>query len=85
MLDLVRKQLKLRLASSESTAAFPAALAEYAQAQRRALGAARNALLAMRESSEIGDDAFHELENDLDAMEVRDPLRAANVDDTGRA
>ena len=34
----------------------------------------------MRESDEIGDDAFHALENDLDWMEVSDPFRAANAD-----
>jgi len=31
----------------------------------------------------LGDDAFHALENDLDWMEVSDPLRAANADATG--
>jgi monovalent cation/hydrogen antiporter len=35
----------------------------------------------MRSSGEIGDDAFHTLENDLDWMEVSDPLRAANADE----
>ena len=39
-------------------------------------------LLAMRDSGDIGDDAFHTLENDLDWMEVSDPLRAANADAT---
>ena len=29
---------------------------------------------------DIGDDAFHKLENDLDWMEVSDPLRAANAE-----
>ena len=40
-------------------------------------------LLAMRDSGDIGDDAFHTLENELDWMEVSDPLRAANADDVG--
>jgi CPA1 family monovalent cation:H+ antiporter len=39
-------------------------------------------LLAMRDNGDIGDDAFHTLENDLDWMEVSDPLRAANADAT---
>ena len=43
-----------------------------------ALHAARSALLAMRDQGEIGDDAFHALENDLDWMEVSDSLQAAS-------
>jgi hypothetical protein len=42
---------------------------------------ARRTLLAIRDSGEIGDDAFHTLENELDWMEASDPLRAANADD----
>jgi monovalent cation/hydrogen antiporter len=34
--------------------------------RRRALAAARNAILNMRESEEIGDDAFHQVEEELD-------------------
>jgi CPA1 family monovalent cation:H+ antiporter len=82
---LVRKQFKVRLASRLGQASAPGKLEEYAQAHREALRAARQALLAMRESGEIGDDAFHALENDLDAMEVADPLRSANADETSRA
>ena len=36
----------------------------------RAVGAARRALLAMRASGEIGDDAFHRLEEELDRIEL---------------
>ena len=32
---------------------------------------------------DAGYDAFHTLENDLDWLEVSDPLRAANADATG--
>ena len=38
----------------------------------------------MRDGGEIGDDAFHTLENELDWMEVSDPLRGANADETRR-
>lgn len=38
--------------------------------RRRAIGAARNALLALRNSEEIGDDAFHQLEEELDRAEL---------------
>lgn len=43
---------------------------------------ARRLLLEMRAAGDIDDDAFHALENDLDWMEVSDPLRAANADAT---
>ncbi|MBV9562426.1 MAG: sodium:proton antiporter [Bradyrhizobium sp.] len=38
--------------------------------RRRAIGAARRAILALRESEEIGDDAFHQLEEELDRAEL---------------
>jgi monovalent cation/hydrogen antiporter len=38
--------------------------------RRRAIAAARRALLNMRESEEIGDDAFHEIEEELDRAEL---------------
>ena len=34
--------------------------------------AARQAVLAMRDSDEIGDDAFHEIEEELDWLEMAD-------------
>jgi monovalent cation/hydrogen antiporter len=81
--DLVRKELKIRLGqvlrSEGPHASFGA---DYETAICSALHAARQALLAMRDSGDIGDDAFHTLENDLDWMEVSDPLRAANADAT---
>ena len=51
-------------------------------AYRAALRSARGALLALRNAGDIGDDAFHTLENDLDWLEASDPLRAANADET---
>jgi CPA1 family monovalent cation:H+ antiporter len=82
--DLVRQQLKIRLGQPQRGDGAHASFgAEYETVYRAALRAARQSLLAMRDSSEIGDDAFHTLENDLDWMEVSDPLRAANADATG--
>lgn len=49
-------------------------------AMRESLRAARAALIQLRASGEIGDDAFHSIENELDWMEVADPLRSANAD-----
>jgi CPA1 family monovalent cation:H+ antiporter len=34
----------------------------------------------LRDNGDIGDDAFPTLENELDWLEVSDPLRAANAD-----
>jgi len=38
--------------------------------RRRALAAARQAILNLRESEDIGDDAFHQLEEELDRAEL---------------
>jgi len=46
--------------------------AEHSRLHREALAAARQAVLAMRESDEIGDDAFHEVEEELDWLEMAD-------------
>jgi CPA1 family monovalent cation:H+ antiporter len=83
-IDLARKDLKVRLGQLPPGESPQASFgAEYDAAFRHALRAARDVLLAMRDSGEIGDDAFHALENDLDWMEVSDPLRSANADSTG--
>ena len=81
--DLVRTELKVRLGRlHRGEGAHASFSAEYDEEYRAALRAARELLLAMRDSGDIGDDAFHALENDLDWMEVSDPLRAANADAT---
>jgi monovalent cation/hydrogen antiporter len=38
--------------------------------RRRAIGAARRSLLKLRRSEEIGDDAFHQIEEELDHAEL---------------
>jgi NhaP-type Na+/H+ or K+/H+ antiporter len=82
-IDLLRKDFKVRLGSAAGSEAVPGSFASgYDSAHRSAVQSARVALLALRDSGEIGDDAFHTLENDLDWMEVSDPLRAAKADDT---
>lgn len=81
--DLVRKDFKVRLGTTLTAAGAPASSASaYETAYASALGSARQALFALRGSGDIGDDAFHTLENELDWMEVSDPLRAANADET---
>ena len=42
----------------------------HSEIHRRALQAARQAVLAMRASDEIGDDAFHQMEEELDWIEM---------------
>ena len=83
--DLVRKNLKMHLGRPlhGSGSAFADFGAAYDDRYRAALQSARQVLLAMRDAGDIGDDAFHTLENDLDWLEVSDPLRAANADATG--
>src|SRR5262245_6196666 len=43
---------------------------EHSDLHRDALGAARRAVLAMRANDEIGDDALHEIEEELDWLEM---------------
>jgi Na+/H+ antiporter len=45
----------------------------HAELHRRAIRAARQAVFAMRANAEIGDDAFHLLEEELDWMEMAGP------------
>ena len=83
-MDLVRKDFKIRLGNAARNEGPPGFFGSgYEAAYRTALQSARRTLLAIRDSGEIGDDAFHTLENDLDWMEASDPLRAANADDLG--
>jgi len=82
--ELVRKDFKVRLGSAADARGAPESWRYgYEAIHRAALQAARQNLLAMRDIGDIGDDAFHTLENDLDWMEVSDPLRSANADETG--
>ena len=76
-LDLLRKDFKVRLGSVGNAESAPGSAAYL-----DALKTARRSLLALRDGGDIGDDAFHTLENEIDWMEVSDPLRAANADDT---
>jgi CPA1 family monovalent cation:H+ antiporter len=83
--DLVRKDFKVRLGFDADSSVRPEAVVAYATAYGDALQSARRALLAMRDGGEIGDDAFHTLENELDWMELSDPLRRANSDEAARS
>jgi CPA1 family monovalent cation:H+ antiporter len=69
--DLVRQQFKARLAYERLDGGTRKAQASaHGELYRRAVQAARQAVLAMRASDEIGDDAFHRMEEELDWLEM---------------
>ena len=49
---------------------------EQIELRRLAVEAARQAVIAMRASDEIGDDAFHQIEEELDWLEMTAPRTA---------
>jgi monovalent cation/hydrogen antiporter len=69
--ELVYQELRARLAYERSDAdGGDATRSEHSELLRGALQAARQAVLAMRASGEIGDDAFHRMEEELDWLEM---------------
>jgi CPA1 family monovalent cation:H+ antiporter len=58
------------LANQATAGTDSATLAEHAEIQLAALRAARETVLAMRAHDEIGDDAFHQIEEELDWLEM---------------
>jgi Na+/H+ antiporter len=68
--QVVRKELKARLGYDRGDADVPTIYAGRNEIYRAALQAARQAVLAMRTNNEIGDDAFHQIEQDLDWLEI---------------
>ena len=71
--DAVRQEFKAHLAEASGTlGSAGAARSAHADIRRGALQAARQTVIAMRDSDEIGDDAFHLLEEELDWLEMAD-------------
>jgi len=69
--DAVRQEFTAHLAHEErDTGPGDSAQAAHSELHRGALQAARQAVLAMRASDEIGDDAFHRIEEELDWLEM---------------
>jgi CPA1 family monovalent cation:H+ antiporter len=68
--ELLRKELKASLAVQDGNSAGAAWRASHSEIRRKALRAARQAVLAMRSSEAIGDDAFHRMEEELDWLEM---------------
>jgi Na+/H+ antiporter len=69
--ELVRQELRARLAYEPSDAdGGDVTRSEHSDLLRGALRAARQAVLAMRANGEIGDNAFHRMEEELDWLEM---------------
>jgi monovalent cation/hydrogen antiporter len=69
--EAVRQEFIAHLGSVEATQDEGAARQlAHSDLHRRALQAARQAVLAMRASEEIGDDAFHQMEEEMDWLEM---------------
>ena len=75
--EAVRQEFAAHLAST-SAAPEPgdATRPVHSEIHRGALQAARRAVLAMRANDEIGDDAFHRMEEELDWLEMADGTKA---------
>ena len=69
--ELVRQEFTARLAQDARDSGAGARPA-HAEIRQGALRAARRAVLAMRANDEIGDDAFHRMEEELDWLEMAD-------------
>jgi len=67
--EAVRQEFAAHLTSERADPA-PDARFAHSELRRTALQAARQAVLAMRANDEIGDDAFHEIEEELDWLEM---------------
>jgi Na+/H+ antiporter len=68
--EALRKELKARFAEQTHGSAAGAWRASHSEKRRAALQAARQTVLAMRSSEQIGDDAFHRIEEELDWLEM---------------
>jgi monovalent cation/hydrogen antiporter len=69
--EVVRQEFTSRLAYKQPDAdAGDATRSAHSELFRGALQAARQAVLAMRANNEIGDDAFHQMEEELDWLEM---------------
>jgi monovalent cation/hydrogen antiporter len=66
----VRQEFAAHLVSSHAERSRHDIRSAHIEIHRAALQAARQAVLAMRDSDEIGDDAFHQIEEELDWLEM---------------
>jgi CPA1 family monovalent cation:H+ antiporter len=66
----VRQEFRAHLSANEHAGEAGEQNSSHTELHRRALRAARRAVLDMRASAEIGDDAFHRMEEELDWIEM---------------
>ncbi len=67
--EVVRQELAAHFAPERADANAPVRMT-HSDLRRRAIEAARQAVLGMRANDEIGDDAFHRIEEELDWLEM---------------
>jgi CPA1 family monovalent cation:H+ antiporter len=71
--DAVRQEFTTHMAAAGTRPETgEAERSEHSALHRTAVSAARQAVLAMRDNDEIGDDAFHAMEEELDWLEMAD-------------
>ena len=71
--EAVRQELTAHLVSQRTDGNGGGAIrSAHGEFHRRAIQAARREVLAMRQNNDIGDDAFHEIEEELDWLEMAD-------------
>jgi len=68
--DAAREEFLAHLESRANTDGGESSLAVHIAARRRGLQAARREVYAMRATDEIGDDAFHQIEEELDWIDM---------------
>jgi CPA1 family monovalent cation:H+ antiporter len=72
--EAVRSEYRSQIeANDKDDLAEPMVASDHARLRRQAVMAARQTVLAMRQSAEIGDDAFHVVEAELDVIEIGVP------------
>ncbi len=72
--EAVRQEITAHLTHAGPDAETNAARFAHGELHRGALTAARDAVLAMRAADEIGDDAFHQIEEELDWLEMANQI-----------
>ena len=68
--SVIRRELESQLTEQNDSVKSREELGQYDSLRARIVAAQRDALLKMRSSDEIGDDAFHRVEAQLDVAEV---------------
>lgn len=74
--EVVKRQLTANLTDEPMDDTFDSTRSEHGEIHRRALQAAREAVHVMRAHDEIGDDAFHKIEEELDWLEMTSRRKA---------